>query len=221
MDLLERQTQLGELARTLHQAGTSAGKIAFVSGEAGVGKSVLVEEFTQQVARAARVLWGHCDALQTSRVLGPVNEVVAGLSLLPGAQRESALSRDQLFSRLLERLSPPNPVSIVVLEDLHWADEATLDFLRFIGRRIQRTRCLLIATYRDDELAPTHLLRGVLGELTGQHTAAHSRGRTCLLGTPRRPYVASVCKGRRTVCAHDCWRLEARRCGMAAARRTL
>jgi len=59
----------------------------------------------------------------------------------------------------------------VVLEDLHWADEATLDFVRFLGRRIQRTRCLLIATYRDDELAPTHLLRSVLGELTGQHAS--------------------------------------------------
>jgi DNA-binding CsgD family transcriptional regulator/tetratricopeptide (TPR) repeat protein len=171
MDLLERQAQIGELTRHLHEAGTSAGKIAFVSGEAGAGKSVLVEEFVRQTARAARVLWGHCDALQTSRVLGPVNEVVAGLSLLPDAPRESGVSPEQLFSRLFERLSPPNPVSIVVLEDLHWADEATLDFVRFLGRRIQRTRCLLLATYRDDELAPAHLLRGILGELTGQHTA--------------------------------------------------
>lgn len=171
MDLLERQAQLEELARHLREAGTSAGKIAFVSGEAGAGKSVLVEQFAQQAARAARVLWGHSDALQTSRVLGPVNEVVAGLSPLPGTPRESGLSREQLFSRLFERFSPPNPLTVVVLEDLHWADEATLDFVRFLGRRIQRTRCLLLATYRDDELAPTHLLRGVLGELTGQHTA--------------------------------------------------
>jgi ATP/maltotriose-dependent transcriptional regulator MalT len=171
MDLLERQAQFEELARHLREAGTSAGKIAFVSGEAGAGKSALVEQFAQQAARAARVLWGHSDALQTSRVLGPVNEVVAGLSLLPGTPREPGLSREQLFSRLFERFSPPNPLSLVVLEDLHWADEATLDFVRFLGRRIQRTRCLLIATYRDDELAPTHLLRGVLGELTGQHTA--------------------------------------------------
>jgi predicted ATPase len=117
------------------------------------------------------VFWGHCDALQTSRVLGPVNEVVAGMSLLPDALRESSPSRELLFSRLFERLSPRNPLSIVVLEDLHWTDEATLDFVRFLGRRIQRTRCLLVATHRDDELAPTHLLRAVLGELTGQHTA--------------------------------------------------
>jgi DNA-binding CsgD family transcriptional regulator/tetratricopeptide (TPR) repeat protein len=171
MDLLERETHLEELARHLREAGTSAGKIVFVSGEAGAGKSVLVEQFAHEAARAARVLWGHCDALETSRVLGPVNEVVAGLSALPGTVRESGVSREQLFSCLFERLSPPHPLSIVVLEDLHWADEATLDFVRFLGRRIQRTRCLLIGTYRDDELAPTHLLRAVLGELTGQHTA--------------------------------------------------
>ncbi len=171
MELLERQTQLEELTRHLHDAAARAGKIVFVSGEAGAGKSVLVEQFVEQAGRSARVLWGHCDALETSRVLGPVNEVFAGISAAPGAARESSLSREQLFSRLLERLSAPHPVSIMVLEDLHWADEATLDFVRFLGRRIQRTRCLLIATYRDDELAPTHPLRTVLGELTGQHAA--------------------------------------------------
>jgi predicted ATPase len=170
MDLLERQTELEELARLLREAGASAGKIAFVCGEAGAGKSELVEQFARQAAGAARVFWGYSDALQTSRVLGPVNELVTGIALLPGAPIELGLARDQLFSRLFEWFSPPNPVSIVVLEDLHWADEATLDFVRFLGRRIQRTRCLLIATFRD-ELVPTHPLRSVLGELTGQHTA--------------------------------------------------
>jgi DNA-binding CsgD family transcriptional regulator/tetratricopeptide (TPR) repeat protein len=170
VELLERQAQLEELAQHLREAGSSAGKMTFVSGEAGAGKSALVEQFAQQPPRGTRVLWGHCDALQTSRVLGPVNEVAAGLSL-SGTASESDGSRAQLFSRLLERLSAPNPVSLVVLEDIHWADEATLDFVRFLGRRIQRTRCLVIATHRDDELEPTHLLRGVLGEVTGRHTA--------------------------------------------------
>src|ERR1700748_2645033 len=169
MDLLERQFQLSELTRLLRQAGAGTGKIALVSGEAGAGKSALVEEFARSACGDARVLWVHSDALQTSRVLGPVNELAATLSLRPGASEDPGLSRQQLFSRLLERLSAPNPLSLVVLEDLHWADEATLDFVRFLGRRIQRTRCLLIATHRDDELAPTHLLRGVLGELTGKH----------------------------------------------------
>ena len=168
MELLERHSQLDELTRHLQDAGTRAGKIAFVGGEAGAGKSSLVEHFAQRSGRAARVLWGHSDALQTSRVLGPVLEIAGGLST-PGAQ--SGTSREQLFSYLFDELSAPNPLTVVVLEDLHWADEATLDFVRFIGRRIQRTRCLVLATYRDDEIAPSHLLRGILGELTGRHVA--------------------------------------------------
>ena len=171
MDLLERQAQLADLTGLLHEAGASAGKIALISGEAGAGKSALVEEFARQAAQTARVLWGHSDPLQTSRVLGPVNELASGLSLRLSTSADSTLSREQLFSRLLERFSPPNPLSMVVLEDLHWADEATLDFVRFLGRRIQRTRCLLIATYRDDEHASPNLLRAVIGELTGQHAA--------------------------------------------------
>src|ERR1700748_681457 len=98
MDLLERQFQLSELTRLLRQAGASAGKIALVSGEAGAGKSALVEEFARHAAKTARVLWGHSDALQTSRVLGPVNELAAGLSLRLGSSADSQLSREQLFS---------------------------------------------------------------------------------------------------------------------------
>ncbi|HEY2780813.1 MAG TPA: AAA family ATPase [Steroidobacteraceae bacterium] len=171
MELLERQDQLAELSRLLQESGQGAGKIALIGGEAGAGKSALVEQFSLQSARTARVLWGHSDALQTSRVLGPVNELVAGLALPADTDPESAHSRERLFSLLLERLSPPQPLTLVVLEDLHWADEATLDFVRFLGRRIQRTRCLLIATYRDDEHTPAHLLRAVIGDLTGRHAA--------------------------------------------------
>jgi DNA-binding CsgD family transcriptional regulator/tetratricopeptide (TPR) repeat protein len=170
MDLLERHSQLEELTRHLHDAGTRAGKIAFVAGEAGAGKSALVEHFAQQSSRATRVLWGHSDALQTSRVLGPVTEIAAGLAAA-GRDPATGLSREQLFAYLFEKLSAPNPLTLVVLEDLHWADEATLDFVRFIGHRIQRTRSLILATYRDDEIAPSHLLRAVLGELTGRHSA--------------------------------------------------
>jgi DNA-binding CsgD family transcriptional regulator/tetratricopeptide (TPR) repeat protein len=166
MDLLERQEQLDELSRLLREAGKSAGKVAFVRGEAGAGKSSLVEQFAS-LAAGAPVYWGHCDALQTSRVLGPVKELAAEI----GSVLDSELPRDKLFARLFEQFSPPNPQCVVVLEDLHWADEATLDFVRFVGRRIQRTRCLVVATFRDDEVGLSHLLRGVLGELTGQHVA--------------------------------------------------
>src|SRR5262249_41620034 len=146
--LLERQPQLDELTRHLRDVSSGSGGVIFVCGEAGAGKSALIEQFAQASEKTARAIWGYSDALQTSRVLGPVNEVLAGLSLSPETNRDSTLSREQLFSRLFERLSAPNPLSVVVLEDLHWADEATLDFVRFLGRRIQRTRCLLIGTYR-------------------------------------------------------------------------
>jgi DNA-binding CsgD family transcriptional regulator len=171
MELLERQEEIDELVRLLREAGKSAGKVAFVRGEAGAGKSSLVEQFAQRSTGSASVYWGHCDALQTSRVLGPVKELAAGLVPQLGSTIDAELPRDKLFARLFEQISPPNPVCVVVLEDLHWADEATLDFVRFAGRRIQRTRCLLIGTFRDDEIGPAHLLRSILGELTGQHVA--------------------------------------------------
>jgi ATP/maltotriose-dependent transcriptional regulator MalT len=169
MELLERQVELEALAGHLREASAGGGRLVFVCGEAGIGKSTLLEQFIKQSARGTRVLWGHCDALETSRVLGPVNEVIAGMGITRDSGGATAASRERLFPQVLALLSPPNPSCIVVLEDLHWADELTLDFVRFIGRRVQHARCLLIATYRDDELAVTHPLRTVLGELTTAH----------------------------------------------------
>jgi DNA-binding CsgD family transcriptional regulator/tetratricopeptide (TPR) repeat protein len=171
MELLERQAEIETLTRHLQEAGTGAGRLTFLCGEAGIGKSALVEHFVKRAKRGTRLLWGHCDALETSRVLGPLNEVASEMNISCATGSASAASREQLFPDLLARLSAPNPLSVVVLEDLHWADESTLDFVRFIGRRIQHTRCLLLATYRDDELPFTHPLRTVLGALTGEHIA--------------------------------------------------
>src|SRR6185503_3338033 len=55
--------------------------------------------------------------------------------------------------------------SLIVFEDIHWADEATLDFIKFLARRINRLHCLFILTYRDDEIHSHHPLRNVLGQL--------------------------------------------------------
>src|SRR6185312_6978870 len=167
MEILERQVELEALGRHLREVSANAGRLVFICGEAGIGKSTLIEQFISKSPRATRVLWGHCDALETSRVLGPLNEVIAGMGI--SRNTSPTASRERLFPEVLAQLSPPNPLRIVILEDLHWADELTLDFVRFIGRRIQHTRCLLIATYRDDELPLTHPLRTVLGELTAAH----------------------------------------------------
>ena len=66
---------------------------------------------------------------------------------------------------MLNALSPAGKPVVAVIEDAHWADEATLDLLRYLGRRIERTRALVLVTYRDDEVGPNHPLRLVLGDL--------------------------------------------------------
>ena len=169
MQLLERNEQLTALERALQEVRAGSGKLVLVCGEAGVGKSSLIERFAALHSRESQFLWGACDSLATPRALGPVHEIAALLPstkpLIARADQTPAL----LFRALLEDLTRPGRPSVVVLEDFQWADEATLDFVRFISRRIQRTNALLIATYRDHELPLTHPVRLVLGEQTGDH----------------------------------------------------
>jgi len=169
MHLLERQKQLEELDRCYQDARGGCGKLVLISAEAGLGKSALVERFVSEHRRDARTLWGACDGLSTPRPLGPVHEIAAQTPTLGRTLTGDAESRDRLFRLLLEELARSERACLVVLEDIHWADAATLDFLRFIGRRIQRTSAVFIATYRDDELPPSHPARLALGELTGHH----------------------------------------------------
>jgi len=116
-----------------------------------------------------RTLWGACDGFATPRALAPVHEIAAQTSVSRNTDKPDEESRDRLFRALLEDLAHPQRVTVIVLEDLHWADEATLDFLLYIGRRIQRTSAVFIATYRDDEFSGHHPVRLALGELTGHH----------------------------------------------------
>jgi ATP/maltotriose-dependent transcriptional regulator MalT len=169
MHLLERKEQLEVLNRCVEEARAGCGKLVLLAGGAGLGKSSLVEQFVSEHRRNARTLWGACDGLSTPRALGPVHEIAAQTSGPAERATHDVESRDWLFRLLLEDLARPEGACLVVLEDLHWADAATLDFLRFIGRRIHRTRAVFVATYRDDELSASHPVRLALGELTGHH----------------------------------------------------
>jgi DNA-binding CsgD family transcriptional regulator len=169
MHLFERQQQLETLAQSFSDARAGAGKLILIAGEAGLGKSSLVEQFVADKRHSARIFWGACDALDTPRALGPVHEIAAQTQVLDRPTGLPDESRDWLFGALFAQLLPPQRAAVVVLEDVHWADESTLDFFRFIGRRIQRTGALLIATYRDEELSLIHPVRLALGELTGRH----------------------------------------------------
>ncbi|MGO8951588.1 MAG: ATP-binding protein [Ktedonobacterales bacterium] len=165
--LLERDAFLHTLDDLLCQVVEGHGRIALVSGEAGIGKTSLAEAFLQRQPAATRVLWGTCEALFTPRPLGPLYDIAYQTdSSLLRALLEQAANRATLFAAVQEDFSQPGSrPTIVVIEDIHWADEATLDLIKFLARRIHRTRTLLILTYRDDELRKDHPLRLVLGDL--------------------------------------------------------
>jgi len=163
MELLERDSFVHELDLLLKEAMAGQGRVALVSGEAGIGKTSLIEHFTRPHQDAVRVLWGTCDSLFTPRPLGPLHDIALEVEGRLSALLISNADRPAIFSACFVEMQ--NRPTILVFEDIHWADEATLDLIKFLGRRIQRTTALFILTYRDDELSTEHALRLVLGDL--------------------------------------------------------
>jgi DNA-binding CsgD family transcriptional regulator/tetratricopeptide (TPR) repeat protein len=160
-ELLEREFSLHVLASLLNEARAGTGRTALVSGEAGVGKTALIESFGH--TQSVRTLWGSCEALLTPSPLGPLHDIAYQLRGRLVDLIESGASRQSLFSTFLDALRA-NP-TIVVFEDVHWADDATLDLVRFLARRISQVPTLFILTYRDDEVGSTHPLTLTLGDL--------------------------------------------------------
>jgi DNA-binding CsgD family transcriptional regulator/tetratricopeptide (TPR) repeat protein len=163
--LLERSDQLSALADALAPVGAeAAGTVVFVGGEAGAGKTVLLQAFCDERRGAARILWGACDGLLTPGPLGPLFDVAEAT----GGELEELVSREarphEVTAALIRELAGGR-ATILVLEDLHWADEATLDVLRLLARKVHAVPALVLASYRDDELDRTHPLTLVLGEL--------------------------------------------------------
>ena len=163
--LFERTDQLSALADALEAVTAArAGAVIFVGGEAGAGKTVLLRAFCDQRRDSARVLWGACDGLLTPGPLGPLFDVAE----VTGGELEELVSREarphEVTGALIRELAGGRP-TVLVLEDLHWADEATLDVLRLLARKVEGVPTLVLASYRDDELDRAHPLTLVLGEL--------------------------------------------------------
>jgi predicted ATPase len=164
-NLLERDQFLSSLDELLLQAVQGHGQLVLVSGEAGIGKTSLVERFIERCPPGARTLWGACEALFTPRPLGPLYDIARQTSTPLRALLDDQANRATLFAAVMDDLTEGTAPAVVVVEDLHWADEATLDLIKFLARRIHRTSTLLILTYRDEELGRGHPLRLVLGDL--------------------------------------------------------
>lgn len=162
MILLERDQTLQTLAGLLEEARSGRGRVALIRGEAGIGKTSVTRTFVESIDDA-HVLWGGCDDLLTARPLGPLWDMAFDEPSL-----ETALGHDDrqvAFRTVLDLVSRTMTPTVVAIEDVHWADEATLDLIKYIGRRIDRTHGLLILTYRDGEVPGDHPLRAALGDL--------------------------------------------------------
>jgi DNA-binding CsgD family transcriptional regulator len=162
MELLERKTSLAELSDWQRRASEGAGCIALLGAEAGIGKTALLQEFAK-AQFGVRVLWGGCDALFSPRPLGPLYDIARQTQGDLLAAIYGNANREVIFAAALSELERTQ--TLVVFEDMHWADEATLDLLKYLGRRIQRAHAMLVVSYRDDEVGALHPLRFVIGDL--------------------------------------------------------
>jgi DNA-binding CsgD family transcriptional regulator len=167
--LLEREAVLDVLRQALGDAQAERGQLVLVAGEAGVGKSAAIRCFCDEAGASARVLWGACEPLFTPRPLGPLLEIAQGLGGDLCAVLEHAAMPYEVVGVLVEELRERFP-TVVVLEDVHWADEATLDVFRLLARRVKTVPALVVASYRDDRPGVVDPLRVVLGELATSPT---------------------------------------------------
>lgn len=163
--LLERETALEVLCTGVAGAVAGRGSVVLVTGEAGIGKTSLVSTFRDLLGRRVQVLVGGCDDLSTPRALGPLRDAARGT----GGALERALTEgagEAVFTAVVDELTGPPP-TVLIVEDVHWADDATLDVLGYLARRIRTAAALLVLTFRDEEVRTEHALTRVLGQLTG------------------------------------------------------
>ncbi|MHB8631453.1 MAG: AAA family ATPase, partial [Candidatus Limnocylindria bacterium] len=176
--VIGRDRELGALQDHLLEAIAGRGRTVLLSGEAGLGKSALLRRFVD-LARAqnARVLAGECTEIEARRPFGPlIDAFVSGDLELPGELSQGGpgalpiaeVERYRVHVAFAERLAEAareRPI-VLVIEDLHWADEATNELVPYLARKLKDARVLLLVTYRSDELHRLHPLNHVLAELT-------------------------------------------------------
>ncbi|MBX3577038.1 MAG: AAA family ATPase [Rhizobiaceae bacterium] len=151
----------------LAAVGEQGGRVVALLGEAGVGKTSLVEAFAHAIDGRARVLRSACEDLSIPEPLGPLHDLAraAGWSL-PLIATEG--SRLKLFSEMLGLFDDARQPTLLVIEDVHWADDASLDLIRYVGRRIARTRILMALTARNDSVGGQQRLRRALAEIPSE-----------------------------------------------------
>ncbi|HET6767100.1 MAG TPA: LuxR C-terminal-related transcriptional regulator [Chitinophagaceae bacterium] len=165
MELVEREGFLVSMKTKFENITHGEGHCILVCGEAGIGKTSLIRAFCKEAKNKCKIYQGTCDALFSPRPLGPIYDIIWQMGSDIRDSIRNITDRAALFSRLFNELESQAGTTIIVIEDIHWADEATLDFVKFFVRRITRLHCLFVVTYRDNEIHSRHPLRTVLGQL--------------------------------------------------------
>ncbi|HEX6705666.1 MAG TPA: AAA family ATPase [Albitalea sp.] len=172
MGLLERGAPLAQLNQVWRRMQQRAqGECVLIHGEAGIGKTSLVRAFMRDLAPAStNLLVAGCEALSTPRPLGPLVDLADRLPPAVATALHAGSTWNGLFPAFLGTLRDAPRPTLFVIEDIQWADAATLDFARYVGRRMHDVAMVLLLTYRSDELPADHPLRRVLGEFPAATT---------------------------------------------------
>lgn len=165
MELIERDEFLNTLQSLFETVADNEGHCVFVTGEAGIGKTSLIKAFCKNLKNNFKIYQGTCDALFTPRPLAPLYDILLQLGKNLSLSTGDITDRSAFFSKVFHELNSREETTVVIFEDIHWADEATLDFIKFFARRITQLNCLFILTYRDNEIHSRHPVRNVLGQL--------------------------------------------------------
>lgn len=167
--ILEREKELQVLESALEKASRGNGQLVIICGEAGIGKTRLIEYFVESQQEPMRFLRGACDPFSIPHPLCPLIDIARQIPDEELSQMLWQPSRPIIFHACIAKIQTVTQPTIVVFEDIHWADEATYDLMIYLGRRIQETNCLMIITYRNDALPSDHPIRNVVGRLSGHH----------------------------------------------------
>ncbi len=170
MELLERERFLDALWGYADEAAAGTGRFVLVTGEAGIGKTSLLESFRDS-RPDLRWLTGGCDGTATPQPLGPLQEIAHQLGDPFVTACHDAEDRFALFTSFLDQLDAGTGVTAVVVEDAHWSDEATLDWLVHLGRRVSRRPALVVVSYRDEDTS-NDKLRKAVGLVAGYQSTA-------------------------------------------------
>jgi DNA-binding CsgD family transcriptional regulator len=173
--LIAREAELAALDSLFADAVRGVGRTALIAGDAGIGKTRLLAAFLAQTrSSGAQILQGQCLKVEAGRPFGPFVDSLRGVTDLapaPEAQREAFTDPDaryrslRSFATTFADVARRAPI-VLAIDDLHWADEGTLELFTYLAKALQERMALLVGTYRLDELHRLHPLRAVLTSLS-------------------------------------------------------